>query len=158
MFVKPFSSAPSQPTLQLEITPVEPLLHHSAPRWDSAPTPGLLVEEKELAPKIAEPSPIAPPAPSSRSIWTIFTSTFITIFLAELGDKTQVSTLLMSAEFHKPWVVFAGAATALITTSLLGVLVGRWLSTRLSPKTLDTAAGITLALLAAGLVWDVCRL
>ncbi|NJP08341.1 MAG: TMEM165/GDT1 family protein [Leptolyngbyaceae cyanobacterium RU_5_1] len=90
--------------------------------------------------------------------WRVFTSTFITIFLAELGDKTQVSTLLMSAEFHNPWVIFAGASIALITTTLLGVLVGRWLATRLSPKTLDTAAGITLALIAAWLVWDVMRM
>lgn len=118
----------------------------------------LLVEEQELSSTLAEPTPIAPASQPTRSVWTIFTSTFITIFLAELGDKTQVSTLLMSAEFHKPWVVFAGAAMALITTSLLGVLVGRWLSTRLSPKTLDTAAGIILALLSAGLLWDVLRM
>ncbi|MBL1177919.1 MAG: TMEM165/GDT1 family protein [Pantanalinema sp. GBBB05] len=121
-------------------------------------TSRLLVEEKERSSTIAEPTPLSPSVPSPRPIWTIFTSTFITIFLAELGDKTQVSTLLMSAEFHKPWVVFTGAATALITTSLLGVLVGRWLSTRLSPKTLDTAAGITLALLSVGLLWDVFKM
>ena len=72
-----------------------------------------------------------------------------------MGDKTQVSTLLMSAEFHSPWTIFAGAAAALITTSLLGVLLGQWLSTRLSPRTLDVAAGITLALISIGLFWDV---
>ncbi len=79
-------------------------------------------------------------APSQSSFWKIFTSTFITIFLAEIGDKTQVSTLLMSAEFHKPWVVFLGAGTALVATTLIGVWVGQWLSSRLSPRTLDVAA------------------
>ena len=97
----------------------------------------------------------APVAQANGWQWRVFGSTFVTIFLAELGDKTQVSTLLMSAEFHEPWVVFAGAASALITTSLLGVLIGRWLSSRLSAKTLDTAAGITLALISAWLLWDV---
>ena len=47
-------------------------------------------------------------------------STFITIFLAEMGDKTQLVTLLMSAESQSPWIVFIGAALALISTSLLG--------------------------------------
>ena len=92
------------------------------------------------------------------SPWKVFISTFITIFLAEIGDKTQVSTLLMSAEFHNPWVVFAGAGTALVTTTLLGVLVGRWLSTRLSPRTLDIAAGILLALISVGLIIDVIQM
>lgn len=94
----------------------------------------------------------------SGSFWQIFTSTFITIFLAEIGDKTQISTLLMSAEFHKPWVVFAGAGTALVATSFLGVWIGQWLATRLSPRTLNVAAGIMLALISVSLLWDVVRM
>ncbi|UBF29484.1 TMEM165/GDT1 family protein [Kovacikia minuta CCNUW1] len=105
---------------------------------------------------VTPPQP-ASPEQGSRNFWKVFGTTFITIFLAELGDKTQVATLLMSAEFHAPWIVFTGAAAALITTSLLGVLVGRWLSTFLAPKTLDTAAGITLALISAWLLWDVIK-
>ncbi|WP_348227810.1 TMEM165/GDT1 family protein [Trichocoleus desertorum] len=85
----------------------------------------------------------------------VFCSTFVTIFLAELGDKTQVTTLLMSAESQSPWMVFAGAGLALITTSLLGVLVGRWLANRLSPKSLETAAGAALLLVSVSLLWDV---
>lgn len=86
--------------------------------------------------------------------WRVVGSTFITIFLAELGDKTQLSTLLMAAEFHAPWTVFAGAGAALVATSFLGVWVGHWLAQRLSPKTLDTAAGILMAILSLGLFWD----
>ncbi len=85
----------------------------------------------------------------------VFCSTFVTIFLAELGDKTQVTTLLMSAESQSPWIVFTGAALALITTSLLGVIVGRWLANRLSPKTLETAAGAALLVVSVSLLWDV---
>lgn len=87
--------------------------------------------------------------------WGIFGSTFFTIFLAEMGDKTQLATLLMSAQSEAPWVVFLGAALALIATSLLGVLIGRFLATRLSPKTLETSAGALLLFISAMLLWDV---
>lgn len=87
----------------------------------------------------------------------IFGSTFLTIFLAECGDKTQLSTLLMSAESQSPLAVFLGAASALILTSLLGVLIGQWLSKRFKPKTLETAAGVSLLLVAVSLLWDVVQ-
>ena len=87
--------------------------------------------------------------------WKVFASTYVTIFLAEIGDKTQVTTLLMSAESHKPWMVFAGAGTALVCTSLLGVLLGRWLAQRLKPRTLEVGAGVTLLIITIGLGWDI---
>lgn len=87
--------------------------------------------------------------------WQIFFSTFVTIFLAELGDKTQVTTLLMTAESHQPWVVFAGAGSALVATSLIGVWLGCWLAKRVSARTLETAAGALLLLIALQLVWEI---
>ena len=100
--------------------------------------------------------------PSSKSIGIrqeiqIFLSTFFTIFLAELGDKTQLTTLLMSAESDAPWIVFIGAGSALVATSLLGVLVGHWLSKRVSVRTLETAAATMLALISVMLFWDVMQ-
>lgn len=88
----------------------------------------------------------------------IFFSTFLTIFLAELGDKTQVATLLMTAESHQPWIVFAGAGSALVATSLLGVWLGCWLAKRVSAKTLEKSAGVLLLLVAAQLLWEVFHL
>ena len=67
----------------------------------------------------------------------VLLSTFTTVFLAELGDKTQLATLLLSAQSGQPWLVFSGAALALICSSLVGVLVGRWLSTVMQPERLD---------------------
>ena len=84
----------------------------------------------------------------------IFLSTFLTIFLAEIGDKTQLTILLMSAESQSPWLIFLGAGLALIATSLCGVLLGKWLSTRISPKALDTSAGLLLIFISALLTWD----
>jgi putative Ca2+/H+ antiporter (TMEM165/GDT1 family) len=89
------------------------------------------------------------------SFWTVFSSTFLTIFLAEMGDKTQLATLLISAESQSPWVVFAGAAVALVSTSLLGVIIGYWIARRLSPKVLDLAVALLLFLIVALLIADI---
>ncbi len=91
----------------------------------------------------------------SWSFWAVFTSTFVTIFLAEMGDKTQIVTLLMTAESQSPWLVFMGAAAALITTSLLGVLIGYWLSKKLDPKVLDLSVAILLLFITAWLISDI---
>ena len=99
---------------------------------------------------------VAQAAPSDFAlVWRCFISTFVTIFLAELGDKTQVATLLLSAQSHQPWVVFGGAAAALVSTSLVGVLLGQWLAKFLTPKTLELATGSILAIVAVLLVIDV---
>ncbi|AOX04001.1 MAG: TMEM165/GDT1 family protein [Moorea sp. SIO3C2] len=92
------------------------------------------------------------------AVWGIFSSTFLTIFLAEMGDKTQLATLLITAESQSPWIVFVGAAAALISTSLLGVLIGHWLAKRFSPEMMDTAAGTLLLLISVMLLWDAIKL
>ena len=75
---------------------------------------------------------------------TVLLTTFTTVFLAELGDKTQLATLLLSAQSGQPWLVFGGAALALICSSLVGVLVGRWLSTVMQPERLEQMAGLLM--------------
>ena len=97
---------------------------------------------------------ISSTSPGVKAEVQIFLSTFLTIFLAEIGDKTQLAILLMSAESQSPWLVFLGAGLALIATSLCGVLLGKWLSTRVSPKVLDKSAGLLLLLISALLTWE----
>ncbi|WP_255440975.1 TMEM165/GDT1 family protein [Synechococcus sp. HK01-R] len=80
----------------------------------------------------------------SMSFTAVLLSTFTTVFLAELGDKTQLATLLLSAQSGQPWLVFLGAAMALICSSLVGVLVGRWLSQVLPPERLEQMAGLLM--------------
>lgn len=109
-----------------------------------------------LKPPVEEtPSPLKTSNQGKWGFWAVFSSTFITIFFAEMGDKTQLATLLMSAQSQSPWVVFAGAASALIATSLVGVLIGYWLTKKLSPKVLDIAVGLLLLFIAGLLLGDV---
>ncbi|PZO43518.1 MAG: UPF0016 domain-containing protein [Pseudanabaena frigida] len=86
--------------------------------------------------------------------WQIVSTTFITVFLAELGDKTQLTTLMISAQSHQPWIVFAGAAIALVSTSLLGVLTGKWLAKTFSQSSLNTLAGLSFLILSISLLWE----
>jgi putative Ca2+/H+ antiporter (TMEM165/GDT1 family) len=54
----------------------------------------------------------------------VLLTTFGIIFLAEMGDKTQLAAMTMAAQTKKPWAVFVGASLALAAVSALGVLVG----------------------------------
>jgi putative Ca2+/H+ antiporter (TMEM165/GDT1 family) len=54
----------------------------------------------------------------------VLLTTFGIIFLAEMGDKTQLAAMTMSAQTKKPWAVFIGASLALAVVSALGVVVG----------------------------------
>jgi len=72
------------------------------------------------------------------------------LFLAELGDKTQLAVLTLVASTRKPLAVFVGASVALVTVTALGVLFGQGL-TRLVPERLLHKAA-ALAFVAIGLV------
>jgi putative Ca2+/H+ antiporter (TMEM165/GDT1 family) len=56
--------------------------------------------------------------------WRVLLTTFGVIFLAEMGDKTQLAAMTMAAETKKPWTVLIGASLALACVSAIGVLVG----------------------------------
>lgn len=55
--------------------------------------------------------------------WKLFFTTFGIVFLAELGDKTQLSTMLFAAKSQKIWTVFVAASLALVGVTLIGVLL-----------------------------------
>ena len=56
--------------------------------------------------------------------WKIFGTAFVTLFLAELGDKTQLAIITLTAKTDSKVAVFLGASLALVIVSLLGVLIG----------------------------------
>jgi len=79
--------------------------------------------------------------------WKLFASTFAAIFLAEIGDKTQLATLSLAAGGSSRWVVFAGSALALVATSAIAVLVGEALSRVIPPSYLRRGAGVLFLIL-----------
>lgn len=72
----------------------------------------------------------------------IIISTFWLVFIAELGDKTQLETMLLSAKHSSPFPVFIGACLALICSSLLGVFAGTYITKYIPPHFIQNAAGI----------------
>ena len=62
--------------------------------------------------------------------WKLFLGTFGAVFLAELGDKTQLATMALAGDSKKPWVVFAASSLALVAAAGLGAaaggLLGKW--------------------------------
>lgn len=83
----------------------------------------------------------------------LFLTVFGTVFLAELGDKTQLATLLFAADGTSgKWTVFAAASAALLVATAIGVLAGAALGHVISPKVLHIVAG--LGFIAIG-VWTL---
>ena len=90
-----------------------------------------------------------------KSFLSIFFTTFTTIFIAELGDKTQIATLMLSAESGKPIIVFIGSSLALISSSIVGVLIGKWLSKKISPRKFALFTGALMTLISLFLAFDI---
>ena len=80
-------------------------------------------------------------------ILSLLLSTFITIFIAELGDKTQLATLTMSGTSNKPIAVFLGSSTALVLASLIGALAGGSISNFVPEIILKSIASATFFIL-----------
>jgi putative Ca2+/H+ antiporter (TMEM165/GDT1 family) len=74
--------------------------------------------------------------------WKLLLSTFTSIFIAEMGDKTQLATMSLAAGAQSKLSVFVGAALALSATSAIGVLVGEGVSRFVSPMWLRRIAGV----------------
>lgn len=75
--------------------------------------------------------------------WKLFTSTFILIFLAELGDKTQLTAFMQASTGGRArWVVFAAASLALMLSTLIAVLIGSRLSEYIPEKWIKLVAGV----------------
>jgi len=86
--------------------------------------------------------------------WRIFAATFSAVFLAEMGDKTQLATMTMASGAAR-WSVFAGAALALTATTLVAVLLGDAVARYVSPTWIRRGAGAIFIVM--GLLYIVGR-
>ncbi len=80
---------------------------------------------------------------------------FVSIFLAELGDKTQVATLLFATDQHLSRLgVFVASSAALVCSSLVAVLCGEQLARWISPAVLKLVAGVGFLAIGTWLLFD----
>lgn len=85
--------------------------------------------------------------------WKSFATVFSAVFLAELGDKTQLAALSFSAAGHRPWVVFGASVAALAAVTGIGVLFGGFLTRVVSPETLQRGAAVLFILIGIWMLW-----
>ncbi|NET89356.1 MAG: TMEM165/GDT1 family protein [Kamptonema sp. SIO1D9] len=80
--------------------------------------------------------------------WQLLGLAFITVFLAELGDKSQLAAIALSGNSISPRAVFFGSVTALLLTSFLGVILGQTAAEFLPTRIVKAIAALGFALLA----------
>lgn len=87
--------------------------------------------------------------------WKILATVFVSVFIAEMGDKTQLATMLFASDKEvSKWTIFFGASLALVATSAIGVLLGSAVSQYVSEKHLHYAAGAGFVLIG---VWTLVK-
>jgi len=85
----------------------------------------------------------------------LFLTVISSVFLAELGDKTQLATMLYAARSPgDKWTVFAGSALALVFASAMGVLAGEAISRAVEPRMLTRIAGVGFVVIG---LWTLAR-
>jgi len=84
--------------------------------------------------------------------FALLASTFVTVFLAELGDKTQLAIVSISGTSTRPGAVFAGSSAALVLASLLGAAAGGSLSAVIPTNALQLAASVGFLVIGVQLI------
>lgn len=84
--------------------------------------------------------------------WRVFAATFAALFVAELGDKTQLAVITLTSKHQAPWSVFLGATAALALVTLIGVVFGQAL-TAFVPESLLRKLASGLFVLLGVLMW-----
>ena len=86
---------------------------------------------------------------------TLLLSTFATVFLAELGDKTQLATVAISGTSKRPLAVFIGSSSALVLASLIGAIAGGSLTTVVPAAWLQLLASLGFLAIGLKLLWPL---
>lgn len=85
--------------------------------------------------------------------WQLLGLSFITVFLSELGDKSQLAAIALGSSCNSPRAVFFGTASALLLASLIGVLVGQGTAEILPERLVKAIAAIGFAVMGLRLLW-----
>ena len=87
--------------------------------------------------------------------WKVFATTFTALFIAELGDKTQLAAISLTAETKKPVSVFLGSVLALALVTLIGVLFGEALTKLIPVEYLKKGAAGLFIIIGVLMFFDV---
>ncbi|MBE9177701.1 TMEM165/GDT1 family protein [Oculatella sp. LEGE 06141] len=85
--------------------------------------------------------------------WNLLGLSFVTVFLSELGDKSQLAAIALSGNSKSIRAVFLGSVAALLVTSFLGVLLGDGASQLLPTRLVKSVAAVGFAIMAIRLLW-----
>lgn len=85
--------------------------------------------------------------------WNLLGLSFATVFLSELGDKSQLAAIALGGQTRSVRAVFLGTAAALVVTSFLGVMLGGGLSHLLPVRLVKAIAAVTFAVMAIRLLF-----
>ncbi|MBB6218064.1 putative Ca2+/H+ antiporter (TMEM165/GDT1 family) [Anaerosolibacter carboniphilus] len=86
-------------------------------------------------------------------MWKIIVSAFWMVFIAELGDKTQLQTMLLATQSKSVLGVFIGAASALVLSALIGVFAGTYITKYIPPHYLQLSAGVAFIVIGMLTLW-----
>lgn len=86
--------------------------------------------------------------------WRVALTAFGAIFLAEMGDKTQLAAMAMAAQTGRPWAVFVGTSVALACVSALGITIGALLGNYLPVAWIKRAAAAAFIIIGVLMLLD----
>jgi putative Ca2+/H+ antiporter (TMEM165/GDT1 family) len=86
--------------------------------------------------------------------WELLSLSFITVFFAEIGDKSQLAAIALSGSSKSPQAVFWGSITALILASFLGVIIGVGMGQFLPVRLLKSLAALGFLFMAVAILWQ----
>ncbi len=89
--------------------------------------------------------------------WKLVGTTFLAVFVAELGDKTQLATLSFASSGQSRLSVFLGSALALVAASAIAVMVGEALSRVVPALLLQRIAGVAFLVIGVWVLWSTTR-
>jgi Ca2+/H+ antiporter, TMEM165/GDT1 family len=84
--------------------------------------------------------------------WKVFAATFVALFIAEMGDKTQLAAISMTSDSHRPLPVLAGAVLALALVTAIGVIFGTGLLRIVPEEYLKRGAALLFVVIGV-LMW-----
>jgi putative Ca2+/H+ antiporter (TMEM165/GDT1 family) len=89
--------------------------------------------------------------------WSALFSTLGLVFVAELGDKTQLAVVTQTCKHRKPWAVFLGASTALIAVTAIGAIGGQILGQFIPERVLRTAAALAFVVMGGLIIREAVK-